>query len=152
MNKFLVTACIFGLLLSSAFAQEKSPEQLREEDGHIWGIDGLKQTNMRKIVPTAANTRVGFWYNTNPDCTARGEINVRVVNAPEHGTTEISKVGDYVGYAKDSRPFKCNQHKTQGVQLKYKSADKYVGKDAVDVLVIFEDGYAMESHIDIYVR
>jgi predicted metalloprotease len=30
MSKFLLTVCAFGLLLSSAFAEEKSPEQHRE--------------------------------------------------------------------------------------------------------------------------
>jgi|SRR5262249_9741746 len=45
MSKFLLTVCAFGLLLSSAFAREKSPEQLREESNHIWGGDGLKKTD-----------------------------------------------------------------------------------------------------------
>jgi hypothetical protein len=31
MSKFLLTVCAFGLLLSSAFAEEKSPEQYREK-------------------------------------------------------------------------------------------------------------------------
>src|SRR5262249_46586534 len=31
MSKFLLTVCAFGLLLSFAFAEEKSPEQHREE-------------------------------------------------------------------------------------------------------------------------
>jgi hypothetical protein len=33
MSKFLLAVCAFGLLFSSALAQEKSPEQLREERG-----------------------------------------------------------------------------------------------------------------------
>ena len=36
--------------------------------------------------------------------------------------------------------------------LKYKSTDKYVGKDAVDVLVMTDDGVATEAHIDVTVR
>jgi hypothetical protein len=41
MSKFLLTVCAFGLLLSPAFAEEKSPEQLREERSRIFGIEGL---------------------------------------------------------------------------------------------------------------
>ena len=40
MSKFLLTVCVFVLLSSSAFAQDKSPEQLREERSHIFGIEG----------------------------------------------------------------------------------------------------------------
>jgi hypothetical protein len=39
MSKLLLAVCAFGLLLSSAFAQEKSPEQYREEQSHIFGIE-----------------------------------------------------------------------------------------------------------------
>jgi hypothetical protein len=40
MSKFLLTVCAFGLLLSSALAEEKSQEQYREERSHIFGIEG----------------------------------------------------------------------------------------------------------------
>jgi len=35
MSKFLLTVCAFGLLLSSAFAEENSPLQYREESDQI---------------------------------------------------------------------------------------------------------------------
>jgi hypothetical protein len=41
MGKFLLTVCAFGLLLSPAFAEEKSREQYREESGQIFGIEGV---------------------------------------------------------------------------------------------------------------
>ena len=51
MNKFLVTACIFGLLLSSALAQEKTPEQLREENNHIREkTDAVAKTDVMLVV------------------------------------------------------------------------------------------------------
>src|SRR5262245_58172652 len=53
MSKFLLTVCAFGLLLSFAFAEEKSPEQHREESNQI----GLQKMNW---------TRVVFW-NTRAD-------------------------------------------------------------------------------------
>jgi hypothetical protein len=42
MSKFLLTVCAFGLLLSPAFAEEKSREQYREERLHIFSIEGLE--------------------------------------------------------------------------------------------------------------
>jgi hypothetical protein len=43
MKSHLLTILAFALLSSSSFAQEKSPEQLREESSHIWGVEGEKQ-------------------------------------------------------------------------------------------------------------
>ena len=48
---------------------------------------------------------------------------------------------------------KCNQHKVAVTQIMYKSADKYVGKDAIDFLVLFPDsGMAWEVHYEIDVK
>jgi hypothetical protein len=43
MGKLLLTACAFGLLLSPAFAEDKTPERLREENSYIFGHDGLQK-------------------------------------------------------------------------------------------------------------
>jgi hypothetical protein len=43
-------------------------------------------------------------------------------------------------------------HKVKGKRVFYKSADKYVGDDAVDVLILFSGGFAWEVHYDIKVR
>ena len=48
---------------------------------------------------------------------------------------------------------KCNQHKVAVTQIMYKSADKYLGKDTVDFLVLFPDsGMAWEVHYEIDVK
>jgi hypothetical protein len=46
----------------------------------------------------------------------------------------------------------CNQHKVKGMQINYKSAEKYVGDDAFDLLVLFPAGTAWEVHYDVSVR
>ena len=38
------------------------------------------------------------------------------------------------------------------MQINYKSAEKYTGDDAIEVLVIFPAGAAWEVHYDISVR
>lgn len=73
MSKFLIAACAFGLLLSSAFAEEKSPEQYRQESNPI----GLQKMDWTRIVASGTNQRIGFFYAVNPDCSASGDINVR---------------------------------------------------------------------------
>jgi hypothetical protein len=39
-------------------------------------------------------------------------------------------------YSKEHIRYKCNQHKVRGMQVHYKSAEKYVGDDALDLLVL----------------
>src|SRR5258707_6320331 len=100
MSKFLLTVCAFGLLLSSAaFAQEKSPEQLREERSHIFGIDGLQTETFTRFIAAGAKQRMHFYADINPDCSAVGDINVRVTKQPEHGTVETTTSTDYVHFS-----------------------------------------------------
>ena len=74
MSKFLLTVCALGLFSSSAFAQEKSPEQM------------LEKQQLARVVTSGTNQRIGFFYAVNPDCSASGDVNVRVTKQPEHGT------------------------------------------------------------------
>src|SRR5215471_20657911 len=84
MSKFLLAVCACGLLLSSAFAEEKSPDQHREESNQI--VEGLPKMNWARVVASGTNQRIGFFYAVNPDCSANGDINIRVTKQPEHGT------------------------------------------------------------------
>src|SRR5262249_46457139 len=102
MGKFLLTVCAFGLLLSSAFAQEKTQEQLREESSHIFGIDGLQTQTFTRFVASGAKQRMGFYADLNPDCSAVGDINVRVTKEPEHGTEATAASTDYVHFSKEN--------------------------------------------------
>jgi hypothetical protein len=43
-------------------------------------------------------------------------------------------------------------NKVRGQQAYYKSADKYVGDDVLDLLVIFPAGFAWEIHVNLNVR
>jgi hypothetical protein len=152
MKRLLLTVCAFGLLLSSAFAEEKTPEQLREERSHIFGVEGLESQTFTRVVASGAKQRIGFFYALNPDCTASGNVNIRVTKQPEHGSTEITTATNFPGYPKESIRYKCNEHKAKGMQVNYKSAEKYVGDDVLDLLILFPAGFAWEVHFDVSVR
>jgi len=154
MRKSLIaSACLACVLLSSpAFAQEKTPEQYREERSHIFGIDGLESQTYARVVAAGTKQRVNFYASLNPDCSATGDVNVRVTKQPEHGTVETVATTDYIHYAKENIRSKCNQHKVKGALVNYKAAEKYTGNDEFDLLVLFPGGYAWEHHFDISVR
>jgi len=124
MSKLLLTVCAFGLLLSSAFAQERTPEQLREERSHIFGIEGQESQRLTRVVASGAKQRMNFYASLNPDCSATGDVNVRVTKQPEHGTVETVATTDYIHYAKENIRSKCNQHKVKGALVNYKAAEK----------------------------
>jgi hypothetical protein len=58
----------------------------------------------------------------------------------------------YAHYPKENIRSKCSQHKVKGMQVNYKAAEKYVGDDALDLLILFPTGVAWELHFDIRVR
>ena len=86
------------------------------------------------------------------DCTARGNINIRVTKQPEHGSTETIGTITFPSYPKEHVLFKCNDHKVRGMQVNYKSAEKYVGGDELELLVLFPNGFAWEVRYNIDVR
>jgi hypothetical protein len=151
MSKFLLTVCTFGLLLSSAFAQEKSPEQYREEQFHIFGIEGQGSQTFTRVIASGAKQQIGFYVALNPDCSARGEINVRVTKQAEHGTVETVATSDYPHFPKENIRSRCNQHKVKGTLVNYK-AEKYTGNDQFDLLILYPGGFAWELHFDMSVR
>jgi trypsin len=126
---------------SPASAQPASPAQ-----------EGLEKKQFTRVVASGAKQRLGFYTSLNPDCTARGDVNIRVTKQPEHGSTETTTDINFPGYPKEHVRFKCNEHKVRGVQVNYKSAAKYVGDDAFDLLALFPYGVAWEVHYDISVR
>jgi hypothetical protein len=135
MKNLLLTLLAFGLLSSSAFAQE-----------------GLEKKQFTRVVASGTNQRIGFFYWVNPDCSSGGNVNVRITKQPEHGSTETTTTSNFPFFPKDSVRARCNEHKVRGVQLNYKSAEKYVGNDELELLVLFPNGFGWEVHYDVSVR
>src|SRR5262249_61721231 len=117
MQNLLLTVLAFGLLSPSAFAEE----QQRQE--------GLEKKQFTRVVASGTNQRIGFFHALHPDCTASGTVNIRVTKQSEHGTVETIPTTAFPTYPKDNIRYKCNEHKVKGVQVNYKSAEKYVGDD-----------------------
>ena len=98
MKRLLLTVLAFGLLSSSAFAQE----------------EGLQKKQWTRVVASGAKTRIGFFYALHPDCTASGDVTLRVTKQPEHGAAETIATTNYPNYPKENIRSKCNEHKEIG--------------------------------------
>ena len=148
MSKFLLTVCAFGLLLSFAFAEEKSREQYREQNYQM----GLQKMDWTRVVASGTDQRIGFFYAINPDCSASGDINIRITKQPEHGTAETLAATSFPNFERENIRYRCNQHEVPGQQLNYKSAEKYIGSDTLELLVLLPGGFSQEVHINIDVH
>jgi hypothetical protein len=118
----------------------------------VTALEGLQTKQFTRVIASGAKVRIGFYAWTNPDCTALGDVNIRVTKQPEHGSVETTTTTNFPNYPKESLRYKCNNHKVRGVQVHYKSAEKYTGNDEFDLLVFFPSGVAWEVHYDISVR
>jgi len=139
-------------LSSSASAPDKSPEQRREEGNRILTTEGLRKEQATRVVASSKNQRIGFFTYLTPDCDSGGEVEVRITKKPEHGTAETTTATNFPNYPKENIRARCNEHKVRGVQINYESAEKYVGSDELELLVLFPGGFAWEVHYDISVR
>jgi hypothetical protein len=100
----------------------------------------LERKQFTRVVASGTNQRIGFFHALNPDCTNSGDVNIRITKEPEHGAAKVTTASNFPGYSKESSRFKCNQHKIKGMQIDYKSEGKYVGDDALELLVFFPAG------------
>jgi hypothetical protein len=152
MQSLLLTVLAFGLLSSSALAEEKSLEELDKRSSRIMAVEGLQKEQINRVVPSGAKTRIGFFTALNPDCTSSGDVTVRITKQPEHGAVETSAATSFPGYPKENLRAGCNEHKVRGQQVYYKSVEKYVGDDQLELLILFPAGFAWEVQVGISVR
>jgi len=147
MKKFLLTACAFGLLLSSAVAQDEAKEE-------AWRTEGVQRVDFTRFVSSGKKFTLDFAYALNPDCSQleSGPIEIKTTTEPTHGTIEIVPGDRFPNYAKTNVRFKCNEKRTRGLLINYKSTGGYVGPDTFEILVLYPTGYAREVHYNVNVR
>ena len=124
VTKFLLTVLAFGLLLSPRIRRGEITGAISEESNQIFGVEGLQKVEINRFIASGTKQRVGFFYALNPDCSASGDVNIRVTKQPEQGTAEIAATTLFPNFEKENIRYKCNQHKVRGQQVNYKSAEK----------------------------
>ena len=147
MSKFLLTICaVFGLFVSSASAQDEAKEE-------AWRFEGVQKFEFTQFVASGKKASLDFAYALNPDCSpVDGSVEVRTTAEPAHGAVEIVAGDRFPTYAKTNIRFKCNDKKTRGFIVNYKSTGGYVGPDKFEVLVLYSNGYAREVIYNMNVR
>ena len=142
MSKLLFTVCAFGLLLSSASAQDWTKEEMAA------GVQKLEYT---RHVPSGKTQTLWFAALLNSDCSSEDVVEVKKIQEPAHGSVEIMPTEGHTSYSKDSARYKCNDRKVHGVNINYKSADRYQGSDEFNVLIMYPNGLARQIGFNINV-
>src|SRR6516162_2615030 len=73
--------------------------------------------NWTRVVASGIIERIGFFYAVNPDCSASGDINIRITKQPEHGTAETAAATSFPNFERENIRYRCNQHEVRGQQL-----------------------------------
>jgi hypothetical protein len=148
MSKSLLTVCaVFGLLLLPASAQDEDPktEALRQE--------GVQKFAFTRFASSGKKVSLDFVFALNPDCSPQdGSIEIKTTTEPAHGTIEVVPGDRFPVYAKTNVRFKCNDKRTRGHLINYKSTGGYVGPDKFEVLYLYPTGFAREVTFDLNVR
>jgi hypothetical protein len=112
--------CFIAALLLAGASQDVRAQQ-------------LPPANFSATVPTSKKRLVGFFASLNPDCSAIGEIDARVIRQPENGTVEIETGTGFTNYADNNQRHACNLKPSPGVRVNYTSKDGFIGRDAFEV-------------------
>jgi hypothetical protein len=106
-------------------------------------------------VPSGKQRRLALLHGAKlADCVPWdvNQIEVRVVQEPKNGTLKIGPE-DGVTTFKASTPLgKCAGKKTRGIAINYKSADKFVGTDEIELFVVWPNNFGHEVHYTVNVK
>ena len=83
-TKLAIAAALLVCGVSSlALAQEKSLEEIDKRTNRIFQTEGIQQEQYTRVVPSGTKQRIQYYYASNPDCTASGDVIVRITKEPE---------------------------------------------------------------------
>ena len=104
-----------------------------------------------RVIPSGKQLILFNATSVNPDCSALGNVEVRVAQGPEHGKVSIRRTRVFPNYAAVNLRSACNARRVAGVLVTYVSQRGYVGDDLVVLEVFFPNGRAQRTTIAIRV-
>jgi hypothetical protein len=93
-----------------------------------------------------------FASANNPDCSSYGQTTIKLVAAPQHGSTRITHTRDFPSFRESNIRSVCNTRRVAGAAAHYVSQRGYVGTDATTIEVIYPNGRLLHVTYQIYVR
>jgi hypothetical protein len=119
-------------------AQTVLPNAPAVRPGTPWPTTSTSQTpaapqaesmphEITEMVASGQKLRVAFLYSIQPNCSPVGQIAVRVLEQPEHGTLTIEDGKDFTLFSNDNPRAACNTAKSDGTLVVYRPNHDYLG-------------------------
>jgi hypothetical protein len=109
-------------------------------------------THLTRAAVSGVRLRVAFETALNPDCSVMGKTVMRLLKSPSHGTATIEDTMDFTAYDSANQRYRCNEKRSAGTAMYYKSQPGYTGPDAESYEVIFPSGVRRMVDVDITVN
>ncbi|THD45273.1 MAG: hypothetical protein E7774_08385 [Bradyrhizobium sp.] len=93
---------------------------------------------VRITMVTGATQLIAHVSNVNPDCTSRGDTEVRIMTEPTSGALRMAKQLGYGHFTGDYE--QCSTRKVAGVSVYYTPQKGFIGSDSVQLDVFFPNG------------
>jgi hypothetical protein len=108
--------------------------------------------NVERSVVSGGRAQIYGYYAINPDCTTIGDVDVKIVDQPAHGTFIVADTQVFPNFNKDNVRSECNSKKVPGLVGTYAATGSYVGDDKLTVRQIDTFGNETIIHYTIHIR
>jgi hypothetical protein len=103
-------------------------------------------------VPAGVPRQINFFAAVNEDCSSGGDVLVRIIRAPEHGSADVRSAPGHTIFPASNPRHLCDTGTVPGQQVWYTPAPGFVGRDQVDIETIFPNGADAHQSYSLLVR
>jgi hypothetical protein len=107
---------------------------------------------LTRVAAAEQKFQLDFLYKILLGCSSAGQLTVRVLEQPQHGTLSIEKGQASTDFPKDDERAACNARKSDGTLVFYQSGADYRGADSITLYVISPLGDGVTRHYAIDVK
>ena len=107
---------------------------------------------LARVAAAEQKLRLDFLYKILPGCSSAGQLKVRVLEQPQHGTLSIEKGQASTDFPEDDERAACNTRASDGTLVFYQSNADYRGADSITLYVVSPLGDAVTRHYAIDVK
>ncbi|MDQ1186836.1 hypothetical protein [Agrobacterium larrymoorei] len=111
--------------------------------------EGIKQVTYKKNALSGERTKIDWAVAVKGDCSARVIPELRILQAPQHGTVDI--VHEKIDGRFHGTYAKCTGKDVQGTSAYYTSKKGFIGSDKVIVRNSYKDGVVVDGVAEINV-
>lgn len=105
-------------------------------------LAAARLVTVNKTTTAGATLMLTSVGSLNQDCTSRGQVTAKVVQAPDNGTVHIENGMAFPTYSPGDAPFLCNARKAPMTLISYRASPGFTGQDTTSIQVFFPDGNA----------